>query len=1159
MKQPGTSKRGKQASVQVAIAAGAAQPVVKVEGTSLSEASASAERAAKVAAEAKYLDAPQPERAVVRIVGIGASAGGLEALERFFDAMPVDSGLAFAVVQHLSPDFRSMMDELLARHSRMTIRHAVEGTEVEPNTVYLNPPRQNLIIENGRLYLRQPNPRDQPNHPIDAFFHSLASDRGSHAIGVILSGTGSDGTKGAKSILAGGGVVLVQEPASAKFENMPRSAIEKGVASGIALPEEIPALIGRVLRGETPAMLVPELEDSLDPETEILRLLEKRFGANFGYYKKTTVGRRFNRRAALNGMQDLANYVAMLRREPAELERLYADLLIGVTAFFRDKPAFDTLASTIVPQLAEKMTESNQLRIWVPGCASGEEAYSIAILFSEYARKQDLPLNIKIFATDLHQGSLEKAGAGIYDAKSLSEMPTDVRDRYFDDTGRNFQAKSTLRRLIVCSPQNLIKDPPFTRLDLISCRNMLIYLDDVAQRKVLGLFHFALVQDGILFLGPSETVADLVDEFDPVDARWRIFRKIRNIQLVGSTRMLPTLPQGDSQGLGAQYLQRQPRPFNSASRAGATVRTDRRYLLQAYDAVLARYAPPSLLTTRSGELVHVFGDAQKFLRLKTGLFSARVADVVIEPLKLAVSACIDSVRISHVAPVVREISYRNELGQVLTVQVQATKLADAGVEPDPDYVLVTLTERVREAQPLAASGGRRVQFVDQVEHLDERAALQGRLEDLERNLHFTEESLQTTIEELETSNEELQSTNEEMMSANEELQSTNEELHAVNEELYSVSAEHRRKIDELTALTNDMDHLLRCTDVGTIFLDQELRIRRFTPAVARAFNLLERDIGRPIEHITARFAYAELAHDVAMVASTNEIIEHTVNVDDLNLLLRIFPFQVGDRTRGIVISLMDVSRLKHAERALETRNQELARLNASLEQFTYIVSHDLRAPLRTILNSAKWIEEDLGASANEDIRGHCHRLMAYSKRLTDMLTDLMEYSKLGHGDSAVEIVDFPAIVAIARQTLDGDERLLLSWTGEPVPFACRRAPLQLVIQNLLDNALKYNDKEQVSVCVAMEDLGTHMRFKFSDDGPGIPKRHHDKIFLPFRKLEHATDKPGTGMGLALVKKAIEDNGGVVEVLSAPDERPGTTFRFTWAKHEKRGDERRQNA
>jgi two-component system, chemotaxis family, CheB/CheR fusion protein len=1080
-------------------------------------------------------DAPVVRTPVVRIVGIGASAGGLEALERFFDAMPVDSGLAFAIVQHLSPDFRSMMDELLARHSRLKIRHAVEGTEVEANTVYLNPPRQNLIIENGRLYLQQPDARDTPDHPIDAFFHSLASDRQEQAIGVILSGTGSDGTKGAKSIRDAGGIVLVQEPGSAKFENMPRSAIDKGVASGIAVPEELPVLIGRVLRGEQLDNETVD-RDSAEPEIDILRLLEKRFGANFSYYKKSMVARRFNRRSALNGLQDLSHYVTMLRGDPAELDRLYADLLIGVTAFFRDNPAFDTLDKLIVPQIAGQMSKTRQIRVWIPGCASGEEAYTIAILFSEYARTQDLPLNVKIFATDLHNGSLEKAGAGIYDAKSLSEMSPEIRDRYFDEVGSAYQAKTSLRRLIVFSPQNLIKDPPFTKLDLISCRNLLTYLDDVAQRKVVGLFHFALNHGGFLFLGPSETVADLADEFEVLDARWRMFRKIRDMPLAGSNRMLPSIPLVEVGG--GPLIRTSTRSYNTTARVGA--RTDRRYLLQAYDAVLAKFAPPSLLVSRTGELVHVFGDAQRFLQLRTGPFSTRIVDVVIEPLKLAVSACVDSMRVPHAVPVVREISFRNDRGAQVAVQVQATMLAEAGAEAD--YVLVTLTERVRENTAVTS---RRVQVVDRVERVEERVALQGRLDELERNLHFTEESLQTTIEELETSNGELQSTNE-------ELQSTNEELHAVNEELYSVSAEHRRKIDELTALTNDMDHLQRCTDVGTIFLDQELRVRRFTPAAARAFDLLERDVGRPIEHITARFAYPELADDVAKVASTNEVIEHTVDVDDLHLLLRIFPFQVGDRTRGIVISLMDVSRLKQAERSLGARNQELARLNASLEQFTYIVSHDLRAPLRTILNSAKWIEEDLGESANEDVRQHCHRLMSYSKRLTDMLTDLMEYSRLGHGDTTVEIIDPVAMLAIARQTLDGDDRLDLKWEHTVKPFAGPRAPLVLVFQNLLDNALKYTEKPRVSVIVDAVDQGTHIAFTFADDGPGIPKRHHDKIFLPFRKLEHVTDQPGTGMGLALVKKAIEDNGGAVEVISCPEERPGTAFRFTWAKHDKRG-------
>lgn len=1099
--------------------------------------------AGKNTALASVVDAPIPDgeteppaavRPPARIVGIGASAGGLEALESFFHAMPVDSGLAFVIVQHLSPDFRSMMDELLARHSRMRIRHALDGMPIESNTVYLNPPRQNLIVEDGKLYLAQPNPQDHPNLPIDAFFASLAKDRHVEAIGIILSGTGSDGTKGAGAIIEAGGVVLAQEPASAKFENMPRSAIEKGVTTATAPPDQMPGLIARVISGEALPTEDAGPDVELEPEGDILRQLERRFGANFGYYKKTTVGRRLMRRAALMGLQNLANYAAVLRKDPAELERLYADLLIGVTAFFRDSAAFASLSNIGMPWIARTMSVDRQLRVWIPGCASGEEAYSIAILLSEYARLNNIVLNTKIFATDLHHGSLETAGAGLYSSKCLSELSDELRDRYFDAVGGRYQVKTALRRLIVFSPHNLIKDPPFTRLDLVSCRNLMIYFDEVAQAKVLSLFHFALNKDGVLFLGPSESLGILQEEFESLDGRWRIYRKLRDVPLPDSTRLLPPMPIHNS--VDPSQASARGRAFNAAPRG---VRNDRRFLLKAYDEVLERYAPPSLLISQSGDLVHVFGDARKFLRLRAGLFSHRYSDVLVDELRSTVASSVEGAWARRAPQIARQVTFRDEGGRDVSVLVRAEvldKQNGAG-----NYALVTLIEQTTKA----ASGGQHRTL--QVEAVEASTALHGRIDELERNLTYTEESLQTTIEELETSNEELQSTNEELMSANEELQSTNEELHAVNEELYSVSSEHRRKIEELTALNNDMDHLLRCTDVGTIFLDSKLCIRRFTPAIARAFNLLDRDIGRPIQHITARFAYPNLADDVAKVAATGETVEHTVDFEDMHLVLRVFPYRAHDRIEGIVLTLVDVPRLKAAERALELRNHELARVNESLEQFTYIVSHDLRAPLRTILNSAKWIEEDLASNVSEEVRGHCHRLMTYSSRLTDMLNDLMTYAKLGTSEAPVEKVDIKVLLNGIVDSIDGDGRVQLVMRCDTGPIWCRRAPLQLVFQNLIDNALKYSDQVKVSVRIELEVLPERYMFTVSDDGPGIITRHHEKIFLPFRKLEHADTKPGTGMGLALVKKAVEDNGGTIQVTSDPLSRRGTAFVFTWVK------------
>ncbi len=548
----------------------------------------------------------------------------------------------------------------------------------------------------------------------------------------------------------------------------------------------------------------------------------------------------------------------------------------------------------------------------------------------------------------------------------------------------------------------------------------------------------------------------------------------------------------------------------------------------------------SLLISRDGELLHVFGDASRYLEHKAGLFSSRIDDLIIAPLKLTVTACLEGPWLKQNQAFTREVVIRGEQGRDVVVEVKADVLQGHGVTWES--LLICLSERAIEPKTKPAPP----KFVQRIE---ERAAQQARIDDLERSLHFTEESLQTTIEELETSNEELQSTNEELMSANEELQSTNEELHAVNEELYSVSSEHQRKIDELMAITADMDHLLRCTDVGTIFLDQDLRVRRFTPAVARSFNLLDRDIGRPIGHITARFSYPGLEADVAKVAATGKVVEQSIQVDDTSLLLRIFPFKVENAIRGIVITLIDVSILiKEAEHALELRNQELARLNSSLEQFTYIVSHDLRAPLRTILNSAKWIEEDLGDAASDEVREHTKRLMTYTKRLTDMLTDLLAYARLGSIDAAqVEDVDLRALLFSIADTLDNEGRIDLTCSSKLKTFACHRTPLLQVFQNLLDNALKYSNKPRVTVRVTAEDIGTHLQFSVADDGPGIPARHHEKVFLPFRKLENGQDKPGTGMGLALVKKAVQDNGGEIEIVSQPDANCGTEFRFTWAK------------
>ena len=856
--------------------------------------------------------ADKPRRPV-RIVAIGASAGGLEALELFFDVMGSDSGAAFVIVQHLSPDFPSVMDELLARHARMQIRTVKSGMEVEPNVIYLRPARQTLIIEQGHLVLTQEDKTTHLNFPIDAFLKSLASDQKEAAIAVILSGTGTEGTLGAAAVRDAGGTVLAQEPDTARFDSMPRTVIERNLANGAASPKMLPRMLQRILSGE-PLQIADEHEDDAagDPERHILQLLQRRCGTDFGHYKKTTVGRRIRRRAEMAHFDTLAAYAAKLEQEPEEIDLLSKDLLIGVTSFLRDPEAFKVLAEKVVPRIMANVSAQRPLRVWVPGCATGEEAYSIGILLLEHARREGIELNAKIFATDIFRPALERAGRGVYDEAIVKSLGPELLERYFDMSGDHYVVKQQLRRYVVFSVHNLLKDPPFTRMDVVSCRNLLIYFDEVAQRTAMMLFHFALDRNGILFLGPSETVSELADEFGVVDQHWRIFHKLRDVRLRESLRLPSSISLRDDPPSNADVR------FPSLATAGggaARSAPHRRGLAKAYDAILDRFAPAGVLVTRDGTILHVFGDAHKYLEFKGGRFSPLITNAAAEELRHTISTGLERMRGRNTAPFVRRVQCRLGNEQPKTFKVAVERLNGSEWQ-DEDYCMVTFAEVARAKE--GAKARQRVESIGTIELYQER------IRDLENELRVTEESLQTTIEEMETTNEELQATNEELMSANEELQSTNEELNSVNEELLSVSAEHQRKIDELVELTMDMDHLLKSTDIGVIYLDHGLRVRRLTPAIARTFNLLEQDIGRPIEHITARFHYPDLIEEIRSVLNGSGVSEHEIAVEDRAFLLRILPYQVGADTAGVVLALIDITQRKHIENALRASETRLS-------------------------------------------------------------------------------------------------------------------------------------------------------------------------------------------------------------------------------------------
>ena len=828
------------------------------------------------------------------VVGVGASAGGLEALEKFFDNVRPDSGMAFVVIQHLSPDFKSLMDELLRRHTALAIHRVEDGMVVEPNAIYLIPPKKEMIISGGRLLLTDKDPSQGLSLPIDTFFRSLAQDAGERAIGIVLSGTGSDGSRGIRDIHDAGGLVLAQSDETAKFDGMPRSAMDTGIVDLELPPEEMPPALLRYVK-HPQSVMVAESDSAAgavgNAMDAVLRLLRQEYGIDFSYYKPSTVTRRIERRLLLNQSLDLDEYARRLGEDAGELNALYKDLLIGVTKFFRDHEAFARLEREILPHVLEQVPPEDELRIWVAGCGTGEEAYSLAILLDEQlpgSRRRD---NIKIFATDVHRASLEFASAGLYDEACLSEVKPTRLQRYFVRRGKAFQVAPELRRMIVFAPHNLIKDAPFTKLNLISCRNLLIYLQPIAQKKVLSLFHFALKTGGVLFLGPSESPGELTEEFDPLDYQWKLYRKRRDTHLPADVRL--PLSSGYS-GLRSPGV-----------RLGyPELRSGDASVLRVYDALLDAHMPPSLLINEQRHLVHTFGGAGKYLDVRDGRHSADVLELIHPDLRTPLAGALQRAAKLKAPVAYKDVRVSGPEG-VRRLKVTVGPVGQKGF--DAGHLLISL-------EPLDGSET----SSPPERELDFGEASREQLRSLEDELRYTKENLQATIEELETSNEELQATNEELVASNEELQSTNEELHSVNEELYTVNAEYQRKIAELTELTDDMDNLLFSTDVGVMFLDGDLCIRKFTPKIGEFFDLLAQDIGRRVSTFAHNIAYDGLLDDVTRVLTTRQVCEREVrDRHGKYFLLRILPYRGKTPTDGAVVTIIDISLLKEAEGELQ--------------------------------------------------------------------------------------------------------------------------------------------------------------------------------------------------------------------------------------------------
>jgi two-component system CheB/CheR fusion protein len=832
------------------------------------------------------------------IVAIGASAGGLEALIEFFDHMPTDSGIVFVVVTHRSPEHANLQPSLLQRHTAMSVREITDGMQVQPNMVSLAPPLGKLALLNGIFRVMEAGEHDTMRLPIDYFLRMLAEDQEERAICVILSGTGTDGTLGLKAIKARGGLALVQDPVTAKYTGMPQSALATGLVDFVLAPRDMPEQLFAYTHN-APLRAVPNSRDDATLLAAVLPkifvLLRERTGNDFSSYKTSTIGRRVERRMKVHRIDVPTEYIRFLQETPHELDLLFKELLISVTQFFRDPEAFAVLEEKIFPQMLANRAAEEPIRVWVPGCATGEEAYSLAILLQEAMDNTNKHFSVQIFATDLDDQAITVARMGQYPEGIAADVSAERLARFFIKDDNVYRVRKDIREMVVFAVQNLLKDPPFTKLDLISCRNLLIYLDNSVQKQLLPLFHYVQKPNGILFLGLSETIGSFTDLFDVLDKKWKIFQR----------KEIPTTLHPVTNFVSFSGAV----PFNGGASPHFTeVQSEIALAARIEQLLVSAYVPPNVVVTDRGEVVYVHGRTGHFLELAPGLRNRNILDMAREGLRHELAFALQQAAAHDEATVRRGVRVKTN-GDTINVKLTVKKILDP--EPIRGLLLVIFEPEAAEEPPSAqrlASASRSRQ--------------RSRAAELEQELAYTQAHLQHTVEELETANEELRATNEEVQSTNEELQSSNEELEtsreemqSLNEELQTVNAELQNKVEELSQSNNDMQNLLNSTNVATIFLDSALCIKRFTRQITRVVKLIDSDVGRPLSDLANNLNYANLLADATEVLQTlvfKEVEVHTT--EGTWFLMRLMPYRTTENMiDGLVITFVDISKLKATE------------------------------------------------------------------------------------------------------------------------------------------------------------------------------------------------------------------------------------------------------
>lgn len=863
---------------------------------------------------------PGPTRAGPQVfVGVGASAGGLEPLKLLFGAMPTDTGAAFVVVQHLSPRFRSLMTDILGRHTRLPVHRVRSGMVAQPNSIYLIPPGVYMRLDGGIFHLAEYDHPGRLHLPIDVFFESMADECGESCLAIVLSGSGRDGSQGVVAVRRSGGCVFVQAPERAQFASMPRAAIESRAVDRVLRVDDMPTAVAAFVR-EQRGDVDPEAPAHQDPIQVVFDRIRARYGIDFADYKPGTVDRRVERRVGLTRAGSVDRYVDLLRTDDTELARLYNDLLIGVTQFFRDPETFAALQSEIFPQMVPDGMR-RELRIWVPACATGEEPYSLAILLDEYLRTNNLASDFQIFGTDVSQAALDFASEGLYERSALEHVSAERLDFYFRQEGDRIRIAPSIRRRVLFTRHNVLTDPVFGDLDLVSCRNLLIYLGSQAQETAISQFRFALRPEGFLLLGDSETLGAKAEGFEPAIERLKIYQRTASPKGDKGHARLTAVLARRSAFPGRPATERGPR---WAGRSG----TQSTRLAHAYDLLMEHLLPPGVLIDDQRQIIHVFAGAERYLKPPRGRVSLDVLDAVQDQLRVKLSPLVrrslrDGVRTHFAHRVVEEDGSTPEAIEIY-------------VDPIPSEV---------SEERYCFVGFRPLGETTATDEQEGEASESQTVELLTQELRQYEEHLAQAVQDLELSHEDLQATNEELLASNEELQSTNEELQSVNEELNTVNSEFESKIRELQEANNDLELLMESMQVGTLFLDTGLHIRKFTSRIVEVLNVLPQDVGRPIHHVTHNLkaspgALAEAAAHVLEHGGHREFI-HDVSVDEV-WLVRLQRYRDSDDlVTGVVVTLMDTTRPVQAQRVAQDAHDRMEALAESIPANIAWVDRDL--------------------------------------------------------------------------------------------------------------------------------------------------------------------------------------------------------------------------